>query len=69
MPDHASIPVPLLLAGYCVLIIVASLAGGWLPLAARLTHTRLQVAISFVAGLQLFKFCKGCLQLFFLNGL
>lgn len=53
MQENASLPVPLLLAGYCVLIIVASLAGGWLPLAARLTHTRLQVAISFVAGLML----------------
>lgn len=53
MHDHLHIPVPLLLAGYCVLIIIASLAGGWLPLAARLTHTRLQVAISFVAGLML----------------
>ncbi len=53
MHDHLHIPIPLLLAGYSALIIVASLAGGWLPLAARLTHTRLQVAISFVAGLML----------------
>jgi zinc and cadmium transporter len=41
------------LAIYCGLIIVASLAGGWIPLAAKLTHTRLQVAISFVAGFML----------------
>jgi zinc and cadmium transporter len=38
---------------YCVLVIFASLAGGWLPLIVRLTHTRLQVAISLVAGLML----------------
>jgi zinc and cadmium transporter len=42
-----------LLAGYCALVLLASLAGGWLPLAVRLTHTRLQVATSFVAGLML----------------
>jgi len=41
------------LAVYCALILVASLAGGWIPLFVRLTHTRLQVAISFVAGLML----------------
>lgn len=44
---------PLLLAVYCVLILLASLAGGWIPLLVRLTHTRLQVATSFVAGLML----------------
>jgi zinc and cadmium transporter len=38
---------------YCVLVLFASLAGGWLPIAVRLTHTRLQVAISLVAGLML----------------
>jgi zinc and cadmium transporter len=38
---------------YCVLVLFASLAGGWLPLIIRLTHTRLQVAISLVAGLML----------------
>lgn len=42
-----------LLAVYCALIMVASLAGGWIPFLIRLTHTRLQVAISFVAGLML----------------
>jgi zinc and cadmium transporter len=51
MNGHASTAV--LIAVYSVLIILASLAGGWLPLAAKLTHTRLQVAISFVAGLML----------------
>src|SRR5262245_50388872 len=43
----------LLLAVYCGLILLASLGGGWIPLLVRLTHTRLQVAISFVAGLML----------------
>ena len=53
MNDQASIPLPALIAGYSILIILASLAGGWLPLATKLTHTRLQLAISFVAGLML----------------
>jgi zinc and cadmium transporter len=35
------------------LVLVASLAGGWLLLIIRPTHTRLQTAISFVAGLML----------------
>src|ERR1051326_2108379 len=43
----------LLLSIYCALIVMASLAGGWLPMVVRLTHTRLQVATSFVAGLML----------------
>lgn len=42
-----------LLAIYCVLVLLASLAGGWLPFIVRLTHTRLQIAISLVAGLML----------------
>ena len=50
---QASIWPLLLLAIYSGLIVVASLAGGWIPLLVRLTHTRLQVAISFVAGLML----------------
>jgi zinc and cadmium transporter len=45
-------PVPLLIF-YCLLILLASLAGGWVPSLIRLTHTRLQVATSFVAGLML----------------
>jgi zinc and cadmium transporter len=53
MAETASIPPGVLLAGYCLLILVASLAGGWIPLLVRLTHTRLQVATSFVAGLML----------------
>jgi zinc and cadmium transporter len=42
-----------LLAIYCALVLVASLAGGWLLLIIRPTHSRLQIAISFVAGLML----------------
>jgi zinc and cadmium transporter len=41
------------LAVYCALLVGASLAGGWLPQWLHLTHRRLQVAISFVAGLML----------------
>jgi zinc and cadmium transporter len=46
-------PMAWMLVVYCVLILVASLAGGWIPLLVKLTHTRLQVATSFVAGLML----------------
>ena len=53
MNEHASISTPVLIGIYSGFIILASLAGGWLPLATRLTHTRLQLAISFVAGLML----------------
>ncbi len=42
-----------LLAAYCLLVLLASLAGGWFLLIIRPTHARLQVAISFVAGLML----------------
>jgi zinc and cadmium transporter len=42
-----------LLTIYCVLVLLASLAGGWFLLVIRPTHTRLQVAVSFVAGLML----------------
>jgi zinc and cadmium transporter len=53
MNEPAALSTPVLIAIYGGLIILASLAGGWLPIAARLTHTRLQVAISFVSGLML----------------
>jgi zinc and cadmium transporter len=43
----------ILLCCYCGLILLASLAGGWIPMRIRLTHTRLQVATSFVAGMML----------------
>src|SRR5208337_1672326 len=42
-----------LLALYCALTLAASLAGGWLLLLIHLNHTRLQMAVSFVAGLML----------------
>lgn len=42
-----------LLVIYCVLIVAGSLIGGWLPSILRLTHTRMQVMISFVGGLML----------------
>ena len=42
-----------LLAVYCLLVLLASLAGGWVLLILRPTHARLQIAISFVAGLML----------------
>ena len=38
---------------YSALILIASLSGGWIPMLVRLTHTRLQVATSFVSGLML----------------
>jgi zinc and cadmium transporter len=43
----------LLLAVYSVAIVAASLLGGWLPSLLRMTHTRMQVTMSFVAGLML----------------
>jgi zinc and cadmium transporter len=42
-----------LLVIYCALALLASLAGGWFLLLVRLTHTRLQLATSFVAGMML----------------
>ena len=38
---------------YCLLILLASLAGGLIPLVVRLTHKRMQLAISLVAGFML----------------
>lgn len=42
-----------LLGVYCLAAFAAALGGGALPLCLRLTHTRLQLAVSFVAGLML----------------
>jgi zinc and cadmium transporter len=42
-----------LLAIYCLCILFASLAGGWIPSLMRLTHSRMQLMMSFVAGLML----------------
>src|SRR5581483_10230151 len=41
------------LAVYGVAVVGASLAGGWLPSLVRLTHQRMQMMISLVAGLML----------------
>ncbi len=38
---------------YCVLILSVSLAGGWVPLMIRLTHARMEMAVSLVAGFML----------------
>jgi len=43
----------ILIAIYCVLVALASLAGGTLPSMMRLSHTRMQVIMSFVGGLVL----------------
>lgn len=43
----------LLLTVYCVLIVSASLLGGWLPFFVQLTHRRMQILMSFVGGLML----------------
>lgn len=43
----------LLLIIYCVLIVTASLLGGWLPFFVQLTHRRMQLLMSFVGGLML----------------
>ena len=43
----------LVLIVYCILIAIASLIGGWLPAMMRLTHTRMQMMMSFVGGLMM----------------
>ena len=50
MPDW---PVLLLLL-YCLAIASVSLLGGLLPARVRMTHTRIQLIMSFVSGLMLF---------------
>src|SRR5215469_8088579 len=57
-PESVTANAPLLspewlLFVYCALVMVASLAGGWLLLLIHLDHRRLQMAVSFVAGLML----------------
>ena len=47
------IPPIWLLVIYCVLIILASLLGGVLPIYMKMTHTRLSLASSFVGGAML----------------
>lgn len=41
----------LLIGVYCVVAFLAALVGGLLPLLVRLTHRRMQIAISFVSGM------------------
>src|SRR3982750_3441483 len=43
----------LLLIVYCSLIVGASLVGGWIPQMIRLTHQRMELAISGIAGFML----------------
>lgn len=43
----------ILLGFYCAMIIGASLLGGWLPQRFELSHTRMQMIISLIAGLML----------------
>jgi len=42
-----------LLTYYCALILLASIAGGMIPVWFRLTHRGMELAVSFVAGLML----------------
>lgn len=46
-------PTTILLIVYCILIVLASLAGGALPALVKLTHRRMQGMMSFVGGLML----------------
>jgi zinc and cadmium transporter len=43
----------MILTGYCLLAFLAAWIGGELPALVKLTHTRLQLAVSFVAALML----------------
>jgi zinc and cadmium transporter len=50
---HSQMQFYVILAGYCVLIVAASLTGGLLPWLVKLTHRRMQLMMSFVGGLML----------------
>jgi zinc and cadmium transporter len=41
------------LAIYCALIVAMSLLGGWIPMLVRLTHKRMELALSFISGVML----------------
>jgi len=43
----------MLMLVYCLVIVCGSLAGGIIPLLVRMTHTRLQLTLSFVGGAML----------------
>lgn len=45
--------IALLLTFYCICVLLASIAGGILPGIAKLTHRRMQLVMSFVAGMML----------------
>lgn len=51
--SHANFSPLLFLAVSCLLALLAAMVGGALPALCRLTHKRLQIAVSFVAGLML----------------
>ena len=57
MPPRSPRPAPVsalvLLTAYSLAVAAASLLGGWLPGRVRLTHLRLQLAMSLVGGLML----------------
>jgi len=38
---------------YCIIILAVSLLGGWIPIWIKLSHKRLEIATSFVAGMML----------------
>jgi zinc and cadmium transporter len=52
-PRENTVPQTALLTIYCLLIAGAALVGGWLPMLLRLTHTRMQLAMSFIGGVML----------------
>lgn len=43
----------LLLTIYCLIVMLASLAGGWLSATLKISHRRMEVALSFIAGAML----------------
>jgi zinc and cadmium transporter len=49
-PYHA---VVLLLTIYCALVMLASLSGGWVSATLRISHRRMELALSFIAGAML----------------
>jgi zinc and cadmium transporter len=51
--DHPAMSEFTLLAIYCGLILLVSMAGGWIPLRGRVTHSRLQLYLSISAGVML----------------
>jgi zinc and cadmium transporter len=51
--EHSALSPFTLLVLYGGLVFLSSLGGGWLLLVVRMTHERLQMAVSFVAGLML----------------